>query len=177
MDDDGRLTAILKCLQGKPFDPGSDLVASRLMEVRMHRQTWLALVRSLPPQTVEDWTHGMLRVDDATGSIAPHKLRVRQSAAAATEADPDAGVKMLHENAREWWEECAKLETERREPGVGWMPNASGGYPFSSAQEGRGEVEHGEAESDEPAEGSKGAIVGEEGGSGKEARRIEAEEK
>ena len=142
----------------------------------MHRQTWLALARSLPPETVEDWRQGTLRVDEATGSIAPHRLRVRQSAAADTETNPEAGVKMLHENAREWWEECARLEKEKREPGVDWMPNASGGYPFSPAQEGRGEVEPAEMETDEPAEGSEGAVVGEGDGSEKEEKRIKAQD-
>lgn len=144
---------VVACLQGEAVSPEPQMV-SRLMEVRVHRKMWLDFAGSAPPETLQNWRLGTLRVDAATGNVAPHRVLFTESAATKTEDEPAKGVKMLHDSAQEWWVECAKLEKQRRDPGVDWMPNASGGYPFAAAaREGDGDAQDANVETKEQAEG------------------------
>lgn len=79
-------------------------LSSRLIELRLHPETYRDLLARVPFATREAWKTGK-KLD-----AAPNRIRVAESEAAKCKAEGlDVGTRRLHSDARGWFEDCAKV--------------------------------------------------------------------
>lgn len=100
----------------------------RLIEVRLHPQDCPSVWQLATPDQRAAWLDGSPLSSKEKG---PHRVQLVESVAANANLMPAReGNKKLHDNAREWWDDCAALEKERERGkllrGEGWTPNTSG---------------------------------------------------
>lgn len=99
-----------------------------MIEVRLHPQDCPTIWQLATPDQRAAWLEGKPLSSNGNG---PHRVQLVESVAANTNLTPAReGNKKLHENAREWWDDCAALEKERESGKLlrdeRWMPNMSG---------------------------------------------------